>query len=115
MCWIGLLKNKYEAFEKFKAFKVLVENESYRKIKCLKSYWGGQFTSNDFFEFCEQHGIKRQFSTVRTPQQNGVVERMNKTIQQIDHAMLGESGTLATFKGEAAFATITILTKKMFG
>eukprot|EP00253_Pinus_taeda_P025727 PITA_25727 len=36
MCWIGLLKHKDEAFEKFKAFKALVENESDRIIKCLR-------------------------------------------------------------------------------
>ena len=70
MCWIGLLKHKYEAFEKFKAFKALVENVSDRKIKFLGSDRGGEFTSDEFFDFCEQHGIKTKFSTTRTPQQN---------------------------------------------
>eukprot|EP00253_Pinus_taeda_P025917 PITA_25917 len=109
MCWIGLLKHKYEAFEKFKAFKALAENESNRKIKCLRSDQGEEFTSDEFFDFCEQHGIKRQFSTARTPQKNGVVERMNRTVQQMARAMLDESGTPATFWGEATFAAITIL------
>ena len=109
MCWIGLLKHKDEAFENIKAFKALVENESDWKIKCLRSDRGGEFISNEFFDFCEQHGIKRKFSTTRTPQQNGVVERMNRTVQQMDRVMLDESGTLATLWGEAAFATITIL------
>eukprot|EP00253_Pinus_taeda_P018868 PITA_18868 len=106
MCWIGLLKHKDEAFEKFKA---LVENESDHKIKCLKSDRGGEFTSDEFFDLCEKHGIKRQLSTTRTPQQNGVVARMNKTIQQMVHSMLDESGTPATFWGEAAFTVVTIL------
>eukprot|EP00253_Pinus_taeda_P002008 PITA_02008 len=74
MFWIGLLKHKDEAFEKFKAFKALVENESDRKIKCLRSDRGGEFTSDEFFDFCEEHGIKRKFSTARTPQKNGVVK-----------------------------------------
>ena len=60
--------------------------------------------SDEFFDFCEQHGIKRQFSTARTPQQNGVVERMNKTVQKMARAMLDESGTHATFWCEASFA-----------
>eukprot|EP00253_Pinus_taeda_P026865 PITA_26865 len=106
---IGILKHKYEAFENFKGFKTLVENESDRKIKCLRFDRGGEFTSDDFFDFCEQHGIKRLFSTARTPQQNGVVEGMNITIQQMARAMLDESETPATFWGEAAFAAITIL------
>jgi len=67
MCWIGLLKHKDEAFEKFQAFNALVENESDQKIKCLKSDRGGEFISDEFFDFCEQHGIKREFSTARTP------------------------------------------------
>ena len=97
MCWIGLLKHKDESFEKFKAVKALVENESDCKIKCLKSDRGGEFTSNEFLDFCEEHGINKEFSTTRNPQQNGVVERMNKTVQQMDCTMLDESGTLATF------------------
>ena len=109
MCWIGLLKHKDEAFEKFKAFKALVENESDHNIKCLISDRGGEFTLDEFFDFCEQHGIKRQFSTARTPQQNGMVERINKTIKQMARAMLDESGTPATFQGEVAFVVVTIL------
>eukprot|EP00253_Pinus_taeda_P031046 PITA_31046 len=101
-----------EAFEKFKSFKALVENESNRKIKFLRSDQGGEFTSDEFFDFCEEHGIKRQLSTARTPQQNGVVERMNIIVQQMARAMLDESGTPTTFWREAAFATITILNQE---
>ena len=73
MCWIGILKHKDKAFEKFQAFKAFVENESDRKIKCLRSDRGGEFISDEFIEFCEQHGIKRELSTARTPQKNGVL------------------------------------------
>ena len=88
MCQIGLLKHKYEAFEKFKVLKALVENELDLKIKCLGSDRGEEFTLDDFFEFCQQHGIKIQFSVVRTPQKNGMVERINKTVQQMARDML---------------------------
>ena len=66
MTWVYFLKEKSEAFNKFKAFKILVENEIEAKIKCLRSYNGGEFTSKEFDLFCETHGIKRQFSDSRT-------------------------------------------------
>jgi len=111
MCWIGIMKHKDEAFKKLKAFKALVENKSDYRIKCLSSDRGGEFTSDKFFDICEEHGIRREFSTARTPQQNGVVERMNRMAQQMDRAMLDESRTPTTFWGEAAFAAVTILKK----
>jgi transposase InsO family protein len=90
MTWVTFLKEKYEAFEKFKEFKALVENKTNLKIKCLRSDRGGEFISNEFEEFCELHGIKRHFSAARTPQHNGVVERKNQTIQEMARTMLNE-------------------------
>ena len=77
MMWIYFIKYKSETFECFKNLKALVENEKDSKIKCLRTDRGGEFTSNEFSEFCNIHGIKREFSAARTPQQNGVVERRN--------------------------------------
>ena len=53
---------------------------------------GGEFTSLDFNDFCQQHGIKRQLTTAYTPQQNGVAERKNRTIMNMVRAMLLEKG-----------------------
>ena len=71
--WLGLMKHRDEAFEKFKSFKAMAKKQSGHKIKCLRSDRGGEFTSNEFFDFYEEHGIRREFSTARTPHQNGVV------------------------------------------
>jgi transposase InsO family protein len=61
----------------------MVENEKDSRIKCLRSDNGGEFTSKEFMYYCSNHGIKRQFSIARTPQQNGVVERKNMIVQEM--------------------------------
>ena len=98
MTWVTFLKEKYEAFEKFKHFQSLVENEYDLKIKCLRSKRGGEFTSYEFDEFCENHGIKRLFLAARTPQQNGVVERKNIIVQEMARTMLNEAKTIHLLK-----------------
>ena len=50
--------------------------------------WGGEFTSKEFDKFCKEHGIERELSTAKTPQQNGLVERRNRTIQGMARTML---------------------------
>jgi transposase InsO family protein len=83
MTAVCFLKNKSEAFENFKIYKEMVENEMDSRIKCLRPDNGGEFTSKEFMDYCNNHGIKRQFSVARTPQQNGVVERKNMTLQEM--------------------------------
>jgi transposase InsO family protein len=57
----------------------------------LRSDNGGGFTSKKFIDFCRKHGIKRQFSEARTPQQNGVVKRKNKIVHEMERTMLMDS------------------------
>ena len=67
MAWVFFLEEELEAFNKFKAFKIPVENETEAKIKCLRSNNVGEFTSKDFNLFCETHGIKRHILATITP------------------------------------------------
>jgi transposase InsO family protein len=91
MTTVFFLKNKLEAFENFKIYKEMVENEMDSKIKCLRSDNGGEFTSKEFMDYCNSHEIKRQFFISRTPQQNGVVERNNMTVQEMARTILMDS------------------------
>ncbi|KAD3067000.1 hypothetical protein E3N88_34880 [Mikania micrantha] len=90
MCWVYFLKQKSQAFEKFKLFKAMVENEVECSIKVLRTYRGGEFCSSDFNSFCENNGIKRELNVPYTPQHNGVVERKNRTIMGMTRSMLKE-------------------------
>ena len=69
----------------------MVENETDLKINTLRSDNGGEFTSNELWNYCEDHGIKRKFSVTRTTQQNDVVEWKNKTIEEMARTMLNDS------------------------
>ncbi|KAM1744384.1 hypothetical protein ACFX11_011278 [Malus domestica] len=80
--------DKSEVFGAFKKFKAAVEKESGCKIKAMRSDRGGEFTSKEFQEFCEANGIRRPLTVPRSPQQNGVVERKNRTILDMARSML---------------------------
>ena len=75
LTWVSFLKEKDEAFEKFKIFKALTENQTGNMLKAVRSDRGGEFMSSDFKELCDKHGMKREYTILITPQQNGVVER----------------------------------------
>ena len=76
------MKNKSEVFGKFKEFKALIENQSKKRIKTLRSNNGGEYTSKEFEAFCKEAGIKRELTTPYNPQQNGVAEIKNRTIME---------------------------------
>src|SRR5271156_6344801 len=59
MMTIMFLKEKSEAFKMFKWYKAMVEKQSGKDIKCLRSDRGGEFISDEFTNFCNEHGIKR--------------------------------------------------------
>lgn len=111
LTWVAFLKEKSEAFEKFKKFKALTENQTGRRLKAVRSDRGGEFWSNDFKEFCDDHGIKREYTILGTPQQNGVVERHNRTVQQMARSMMKEKKTSQGFGVEAIHTAVHILNK----
>jgi len=106
--WIVLLKEKLETFKHFKKFKAQVENEKYLNIKLLRLERGGEYNSSEFEELYEKHNILTKYSVARTPQQNGLVERKNRTIQEMVRAMLDEAGMPQNFWGEAAREVVYI-------
>jgi hypothetical protein len=79
---VYFLKAKGEAFEKFKQYKALVENEISHKIKMLRSDNEAEFVSKKFDAFLADCGIQRQTNVPYSPQQNGVAERANRIIME---------------------------------
>lgn len=99
--WAILMKDKSEAFTKFKTMKSLVEQETEEKIQTFRTDRGGEFTSNEFNTFCENSGVKRHLTAPYTLQQNGVVERRNRTLLEMTRSMLKHRSMPNWFWGEA--------------
>eukprot|EP00253_Pinus_taeda_P030988 PITA_30988 len=86
-----MLKRKSDVFTVFKQIRALVENSTNRTIKCLRTNNGGEFTSKEFDNYCKDAGIERHKTMVYTPQQNGVVERMNRTLLERARSILSNA------------------------
>ena len=70
-CYVYLINHKSELFDKFKVYKVEVENQLERKIKILHSNRGGEYASSEMNEFCEMHGIIHEVTPPYAPQSKG--------------------------------------------
>ena len=99
--WIYTMKHKDEVLDIFLTWKKMIETQTGRRIKKLRSDNGGEYTSDPFFEVCQNAGIVRHFTVPGTPQQNGVAERMNRTLVEKVRCMLSQSGLSKAFWGEA--------------
>ncbi|MCO5609321.1 hypothetical protein L7F22_063547 [Adiantum nelumboides] len=86
-----LPQHKDEALNVFKTFVTHVENQSGKKLKCLRTDNGGEYVSKAFENFCESKGIKQELIAPYNPSQNGVAERMNRTIQEKVRSMLSNA------------------------
>ncbi|GJX65184.1 putative ribonuclease H-like domain-containing protein [Tanacetum coccineum] len=78
--WVFFLATKDETSGILKSFITEIENLVDKKVKIIRCDNGTEFKNKVMSEFCEQKGIKREFSVARTPQQNGVAERRNRTL-----------------------------------
>ena len=98
--WVYFLRFKNEVFQKFIKFNKAIQKEKDVEIGKVRSDHGKEFENSEFKFFCEDHGITHQFSAPRTPQQNGVVERKNRTLIEIARSMLCENRLPKYFQAE---------------
>ena len=99
--WVYTLKSKDEVLETFLVWKKMVENQTGRKIKVLRSDNGTEYRNDQFSIFCKKEGISRHFTVRDTPQQNGVAERMNRTLLEKVWCMLSNASLGKQFWAEA--------------
>nr|GEY14565.1 hypothetical protein [Tanacetum cinerariifolium] len=99
--WTFFLKTKDETSGILRNFITEIENLKDLKVKIIKCDNMGEFKNKEMNEFCTRKGIKREFRNARTPQQNGVTERRNRTLIKAARTMLADVKLPVTFWAEA--------------
>jgi transposase InsO family protein len=99
--WVFFLQEKSQTQETLKGFLRRAQNEFGLRIKKIRSDNGTEFKNSQIESFLEEEGIKHEFSSPYTPQQNGVVERKNRTLLDMAITMLDEYKTSDRFWAEA--------------
>ena len=89
----------------------MVERETGKKLKCLRSDNGGEYTSKEFDSYCKRQGIRHEKTVPRTPQHNGVAERMNRTIMERVRSMISMAKLPKPFWGEAVRAACYLINR----
>jgi transposase InsO family protein len=109
--WVTLLSSKDEAPATTKRWKALVEAESGKVLRVLRTDNGGEFTSVEFGEWCAERGVQRHLAAPYSPQQNGVVERRNQTVVAMARSLLKGRSMPAEFWGEAVVTAVYLLNR----
>ncbi|GJR07471.1 putative ribonuclease H-like domain-containing protein [Tanacetum coccineum] len=109
--WTFFLRTKDETNEILKDFIRQIENQLNQKVKTIRCDNGTEFKNRDIIEFCGLKGIKREYSNARTPQQNGVAERKNRTLIEAARTMLADSFLPNTFWAEAVSTACYVLNR----
>ncbi|GJR41759.1 putative ribonuclease H-like domain-containing protein [Tanacetum coccineum] len=95
--WTFFLKSKDETSSILRNFITEIENLKDLKVKIIRCDNGSEFRNKEMDKFCTRKGIKREFSNARTPQQNGVAKRRNRTLIEAARTMLADAKLPVTF------------------
>ena len=109
--WVYLLKSKDQVFQNFQQFHAMVERETGKPLKCLRTDNGGEYISHEFKEYCSKHGIRHEKTVPGTPQHNGVAERMNRTIVEKVRCMLRTAKLPKSFWGAAVLTACYLINR----
>nr|GFC56034.1 putative ribonuclease H-like domain-containing protein [Tanacetum cinerariifolium] len=89
--WTFFLKTKDETSGILRNFITEIENLKDLKVKIIRCDNEGEFRNKEMNDFCSRKGIKKEFSNDRTPQQNGVAERRNRSLIESARTMLADA------------------------
>jgi len=109
--FVYFIQNKSQALDCFKKFKAMVENQTGRKIKKLRTDNGKEYVNHEFSRFLSQCGIQHETTNEYTPEQNGKAERANRTIMDKTRSMLLEANLHKKFWAEAVNTAVFLINR----
>ena len=95
------MKHKSDVFATFKKWKAAVENQTGLKVKCLRCDNGGEYDKSEYKAFCAADGIRLIRTFLGKARQNGIAERINKTLNELARSMRIHCGLPKTFWADA--------------
>ena len=104
--WVYVLKKKSDVFKCFIVWKALVENCSGKQLKILRTDNGGEYVSSEFDDYLKSKGIRHKRTIPKTPEQNGIAERMNRTVVEAVRSMLADAKLPYSFWAEAVSTAV---------
>ena len=118
--YLYLIKEKAESLDKFKIFRTEVEKQLGKVMKVVRSDRGGEYygkhgdagqRKGPFAKYLEDSGIVAQFTMLRSPEQNGVAERRNRTLMEMVRSMISRTNLPGFLWGEALKTALYILNR----
>ena len=103
-CAVYFMKHKSEVLDKLKEFEVTTSNNAGRAIRTLRTDNGDDYLSSAFQNYLKENGIRHELTVPRSPQQNTVSERMNRTLVESARSMIAHAALSNIFWAEAISA-----------
>ena len=112
ICRVYFMRTKDEVFSKFKEYEAEVANQTDKRIKVLRTDNGGEYTSKQFEDYLKMKGIVHQRTVPHSPQQNGVAERLNRTINEIALAQIVHANAPRNLWAESVGAAVYVRNRR---
>ena len=115
--WVHFVREKSDTFDSFRNLCIKLKNEkncNIGKIVRIRSDHGKEVENTIFVDFCNKHGITHEFSSPKTPQQNGEVEKKNRTLQEMTRVMLNSKNLSKRLWAEAVNITCHTINRVYF-
>jgi hypothetical protein len=106
--WVRVLKTKDQVLGAFKEFRAYAKKEISKKLKCVRSDNRGEYYG-PFDVYCREQGIRHKNASPKTPELNGLAEKMNRTLVERVRSVLSDAKLPNSFWGETLYTVARVI------